>query len=402
VVSVQPSDGNGSPPARSSAPPVDAADAIRCPAVERLSLNDFRSYPSLDLHVSNRIIVLTGDNGAGKTNVLEALSLLCPGRGMRRAELSEYARADGCGGWAVSVELAAQEMTVQLGTGVEAGERPGVRKCRIDRTGVSSSTAFADHVRVVWLTPSMDGLFIGGSSDRRRFLDRLVLAVDCNHGARVNALERALRGRNRLLEERFADSAWLDAAEREVAELAVAVAAARHETIARLSILINRHRETNSAFPWAEIAVSGDLEQLVAEQPAVIAEDIFRRLLRDNRRRDAAARRTLAGPHLSDLGVRHGPKGTAAARASTGEQKALLVGLVLAHARLVADMSNIAPLILLDEVAAHFDSLRRAALYESLQALGSQVWLTGADPAAFADLVGKAQMLHVKPGKIET
>ncbi len=402
-MSVQPSHGNGSPPPAHDSAPADAvADAIRCPAVQRLSLKDFRSYPALDLHVANRMIVLTGDNGAGKTNVLEALSLLCPGRGMRRAELSEYARADGSGGWAVSVELTAQETTVQLGTGLEAGEHPGVRKCRIDRTGVAASTAFADHVRVVWLTPSMDGLFIGGSGDRRRFLDRLVLAVDCNHGARVNALERALRGRNRLLEERFADGAWLDAVEREVAELAVAIAAARYETIARLSALINRHRDTNSPFPWAEIAVSGDLEQLVAEQPAVMAEDIFRALLRDNRRRDAAARRTLAGPHLSDLSVRHGPKGTAAARASTGEQKALLVGLVLAHARLVAGMSGIAPLILLDEVAAHFDSLRRAALYESLKALGSQVWLTGADPAAFTDLVGRAQMLHVTPGKIDT
>lgn len=402
-MSVQPSDGNDSlGPALDGAPAVEAAPgAIRCPAVERLSLNDFRSYARLDLRVADRTIVLTGDNGAGKTNVLEALSLLCPGRGMRRAELSDYARVGGSGGWAVSVEIGADAMTVQLGTGIAAGEHNPVRKCRIDRSGVASSTAFADHVRVVWLTPAMDGLFIGGSGDRRRFLDRLVLAVDCNHGARVNALERALRGRNRLLEERFSDSAWLDAAEREVAELAVAIAAARYETIARLSALISRHRDDSSPFPWAEIAVSGELERLVAEQPAVVAEEIFRGILRDNRRRDAAARRTLAGPHLSDLTVRHGPKRTDAARASTGEQKALLVGLVLAHARLVAGMSGIAPLILLDEVSAHFDSLRRAALYETLRELGSQVWLTGADPAAFSDLVGQAQILHVKPGTIE-
>jgi DNA replication and repair protein RecF len=402
VVSVEPSHGNGSPgPVRDGSADA-AADALRRPAVQRLSLHDFRSYAGLDLQLSDRTIVLNGDNGAGKTNVLEALSLLCPGRGMRRAELSEYARVGGSGGWAVSVEISAPDMNVQLGTGIEAGEHNLVRKCRIDRAAVASSTAFADHVRVVWLTPSMDGLFIGGSGDRRRFLDRLVLAVDCNHGARVNALERALRGRNRLLEERFSESAWLDATEREAAELAVAIAAARYETIARLSALINRHRDTSSPFPWAEIGVSGDLEQLVAEQPAVIAEEVFRGILRDNRRRDAAARRTLAGPHLSDLTVRHGPKGTDAARASTGEQKALLVGLVLAHARLVAAMSGIAPLVLLDEVAAHFDARRRAALYDNLQELGSQVWLTGADPAAFTDLIGRARILHVRPGLIET
>jgi DNA replication and repair protein RecF len=375
-------------------------EPIRRPAVRRLSLTEFRSYAALDLPISERTIVLTGDNGAGKTNVLEALSLLSPGRGMRRAELTDYARAGGSGAWAVSVELVDRETTVQLGTGVESAETSAARKCRIDRTGVSSSTAFADYVRVVWLTPAMDGLFIGGSGERRRFLDRLVLAVDCNHGARVNGLERALRGRNRLLEETFADAAWLDAAERQVAELAVAIAAARHETITRLSSLIQRHRDIQSPFPWADIAVSGDLERLVAEHPAVIAEERFRVILRDNRRRDAAARRTLVGPHLSDLVVRHGSKGIDAARASTGEQKALLVGLVLAHARLVTAMSGIAPIILLDEIAAHFDPRRRAALYDHLRALASQIWLTGADPSAFADLVGRALMLQVMPGTI--
>jgi DNA replication and repair protein RecF len=370
------------------------------PIVERLMLNDFRSYAVLDLSISNPIVVLTGDNGAGKTNALEALSLLSQGRGMRRADFTDFIRRGGSGGWAVSVELDADGRSLQLGTGMEAGEAATSRKCRIDRVACASASAFAEHVRVVWLTPAMDTLFVGGSSDRRRFLDRLVLAVDCNHGSRVNALERALRARNRLLEERAVDCAWLDAVEREIAELAVAVAAARHETIARLNSLIGRYRDAQSPFPSAEIAISGNLEMLVAEQPAVMVEEGFRDRLRGNRGRDAAARRTLIGPHLSDLIVQHREKGIDAAKASTGEQKALLVGLVLAHARLVAAMSGIAPLILLDEIAAHFDPRRRSALYECLQPLGSQIWLTGADPAAFADLIGRAQTLQIDAGTI--
>jgi DNA replication and repair protein RecF len=374
---------------------------VRRPIVARLMLNDFRSYAALDLPISTTIVVLTGDNGAGKTNALEALSLLSQGRGMRRADLTDFARRGGSGGWAVSAELDADGHSVQLGTGIEAGETATSRKCRIDRVACASASAFAEHVRVVWLTPAMDTLFIGGSGDRRRFLDRLVLAVDCNHGSRVNALERALRGRNRLLEDRIIDPVWVDAVEREIAELAVAVAAARHETIARLNGLIGRYRDAQSPFPSAEIAVSGEIEMLVAEQPAVLVEESFRDRLRSNRGRDAAARRTLIGPHLSDLVVRHRQKGTDAAKASTGEQKALLVGLVLAHARLVTAMSGIAPLILLDEIAAHFDPRRRSALYEYLQSLGSQIWLTGADPAAFSDLLGRAQTLHVAAGTID-
>jgi DNA replication and repair protein RecF len=238
------------------------------------------------------------------------------------------------------------------------------------------------------------------AGERRRFLDRLVLAVDPSHGARVSQLERALRGRNRLLEEGARNPHWLDAIEREAAELAIAVAAARAECLARLKATIAAERDDASPFPWADLALEGDVERLVTQMPALAAEERYRAILRDNRGRDAAAGRTLIGPHVGDLLAWHGPKGAPAAQASTGEQKALLVGLVLAHARLVAEMSGMAPLALLDEVAAHFDPRRRAALFEALERIGGQVFLTGADPAAFAGLQGRAQVLEVTPGRV--
>jgi DNA replication and repair protein RecF len=376
---------NGLPPER------------RRPIVRRLMLRDFRSYAALDLRIGGRLVVLCGENGAGKTNLLEALSLLAPGRGLRRADLVECARRDGPGGFALSIEVGEDGETRQLGSGWSpADDSSGAeRKNRIDRAPVSSSRAFSDHVRVVWLTPAMDSLFAGPAGERRRFLDRFVLAIDPGHGARVNAFERALRGRNRLLEEERRNAAWLDAIEREAAELGVAIVAARLECVSRLGALIAAERDDSSPFPWARLMLEGEVEALVGGGPALEAEDRYRALLRDSRARDAAAGRTLIGPHVADLAVRHGPKDAPAASASTGEQKALLVGLALAHARLVAEMSGIVPIALLDEIAAHFDPRRRAALFDALARLGGQVFLTGADPAAFADLEGRAETFEV-------
>jgi DNA replication and repair protein RecF len=300
--------------------------------------------------------------------------------------------------WAVSAEVEGALGLVTLGTGIEpgaSGDAPS-RKYRIDREPVSSATAFADHLRVVWLIPTMDGLFLGPASERRRFLDRLVLAVDASHGSRVSALERALRSRNRLLENRAPDAHWLDAAEHETAEIAVAVAAARAETVRRLAAALAARREPQFGFPSAAIALDGWMEEMVLTHPAVEVEDRYRAMLRENRARDAAAGRTLAGPHLTDLAVHYREKGIAAGSASTGEQKALLIGLVLAHAALVGDMTGTAPLILLDEVVAHLDPDRRAALFDALDRLGSQVWMTGADPAAFAGIVSRADVIDVR------
>jgi DNA replication and repair protein RecF len=371
--------------------------------VRRLALTNFRSYVSLDLPVHAHLIVLTGENGAGKTNCLEALSLLAPGRGLRRAELGDFARNGGHGGFAVSAELETPLGSVQLGTGLgPRADVPVQRKYRIDREPAPSLRAFCDHVRVVWLTPAMDGLFAGPAGDRRRFLDRLVLSIDADHGARVSVFERALRGRNRLLEEGpCADRGWLDAIEEETAELAIAIAAARIETVGRLSALIVETADKDSPFPWADLAVQGDVETLLGTCSALEAEDIYRGMLHDNRSRDAAARRTLIGPQASDLCVRHGPKQVPAAQASTGEQKALLAGLVLAHARLVSVMSGLAPLVLLDEIAAHFDPVRRDALFSVVESLDGQIWLSGADRATFAAIENRALMLKVVPGAIE-
>jgi DNA replication and repair protein RecF len=372
--------------------------------IRRLSLTNFRSYRAATLEVANGAVVLTGPNGAGKTNLIEAISLLAPGRGLRRATLDEFAFSEGDGSWAVSAEIEGALGLATLGSGIEPaqGEETATsRKCRIDREPVASASAFADHLRVVWLVPAMDTLFNGPASERRRFIDRLVLTVDAEHGSRVNALMRALRSRNRLLEQPGSDSHWLDAIEHETAEIAVAVAAGRLETVYRLAAALLRNKDKDSAFPWAGIALDGWMENALADQAAIEIEDRYRRILRESRARDAAAGRTLDGPHLTDLKVIHGPKGIAADQASTGEQKALLIALVLAHAGLVAEMTGFAPILLLDEVVAHLDPLRRAALFAALTRLGAQVWMTGADPAAFAEIADRAQKFEVSPGEVK-
>ncbi|UMY19393.1 DNA replication/repair protein RecF [Methylobacterium organophilum] len=372
------------------------------PRLSRLIARDFRNHADLDLVLGRRFVALVGENGAGKTNLLEAISLFCPGRGLRRADFATMARQGGPGGFAVSATLSGDGDGHRLGTGLEPPGHDGraARLCRIDGAAASSPVAFSEFLRVVWLTPDLDGLFRGPAGDRRRFLDRLVLAVDAGHGARVSAMERALRSRNRLLEERPDDARWLDAIEREVAELGIAVALARRETVERLDRLIAENRDDAQPFPWASVRLEGDLDDLVAVWPALEAEDRFRRALQQGRHRDRAAGRTLIGPQTTDLVVRHGPKDVPAGTASTGEQKALLIGLVLAHARLVQAMSGLAPLILLDEVAAHLDPRRRAGLFDALEALPGQVWMTGADPALFVELDGRADVVRIVDGHV--
>jgi DNA replication and repair protein RecF len=373
--------------------------------IRRLTLSNFRSYHAAQIELGQAgPVVLTGANGAGKTNLIEAISMLAPGRGLRRATMEELAFSEGDGAWAVSAEIEGMLGLATLGTGIDppAGEDSAPsRICRIDREAVSSAAAFADHLRVVWLVPAMDPLFNGPASERRRFLDRLVLAVDAQHSSRVAALERSLRSRNRLLENAVSDSHWLDAVEHETAEVAVAVAAARAETVGRLAGALAGGRDQAPEFPLAEIALDGWMEKLLPYHSAIEIEDRYRALLKDNRARDAAAGRTLDGPHLSDLSVSHAGKGIPASEASTGEQKALLIRLVLAHAGLIKDMTGFAPLLLLDEIIAHLDPTRRAALYDALANLGAQVWMTGADPAAFGDIVGRAQVFEVRGGAVE-
>jgi DNA replication and repair protein RecF len=371
--------------------------------VRRLTLTNFRNYHAATLEADAASIVLYGPNGAGKTNLIEAISFLAPGRGLRRATLEEVAFHEGDGSWAVAAEVEGALGLATLGTGIEGSPEDGAaaqRKCRIDREPVGSAAAFVDHLRVVWLVPAMDMLFVGAPSERRRFLDRLAAAVDAEHAGRVNALERALRSRNRLLEEARPDPHWLDAVEHETAEIAVAVAGMRAETVRRLSAMLATRRD--SAFPIAEMTLDGWMEKLIPAHPAIEVEERYRALLLENRSRDAAAGRTLDGPHLTDLSVIYTQKGIAAGDASTGEQKALLIGLVLAHANLIAEMTGSAPILLLDEVVAHLDPGRRAALHTELAQLGAQVWMTGADPALFCEInEADATMIEVRSGNLQ-
>jgi DNA replication and repair protein RecF len=369
--------------------------------IARLTLNNFRSYRMAQVAFGVAPVVLVGPNGAGKTNLLEAISFLSPGRGLRRATLDAVAATEGDGSWAVAAEVEGALGLATLGTGMAA---PGpmrdgeARKCRIDREPVGSAGAFLAHLNIVWLVPAMDGLFTGPAAERRRFLDRLALAVDAGHATRVNGLERSLRARNRLLDEPAPNAQWLDAVEHETAELAVAVAAGRREAVRRLGQALAARR-ANDLFPAATVALGGWMEDALDGASAVEVEDRYRAVLAANRPRDAAAGRTLDGPHLSDLHVTHAAKGIAAADASTGEQKALLIGLVLAQADLVATLTGHPPVLLLDDVVAYLDPARRHTLYDRLDGLGAQVFMTGADPATFTDSADRAGMFEIAPGR---
>ena len=368
--------------------------------IRRLTLTNFRNYAGLSLELKPGPVVLSGDNGAGKTNLLEAVSLLAPGRGLRRAPYADVAREGGDGGFALHAKLDGPEGEVDIGTGIiaaEAGE--GGRRVRINGAPARNADELLQWLRVMWLTPSMDTLFTGPAGDRRRFLDRLVLAIDAAHGQRALAYEKAMRGRNRLLAENSRDGAWFEAIETQLAETGVAIAAARAELVRLLAAKIEQ-LPGDGPFPQADIALSGELEAQVGTMPAVDVEEGFRRALATGRERDRAAGRTLDGPHRSDLIVRHRPKSMPAELCSTGEQKALLVGIVLSHARLTGEISGMTPILLLDEIAAHLDAGRRAALFSILEDMNCQAFMTGTDAALFSSLEGRAQFLTVDHGTV--
>ena len=366
-------------------------------SLSRLVVTDFRSYARAELALDGRPVVLTGDNGAGKTNLLEAVSLLSPGRGLRSVPYAEIARDSGAGGWAVAATLETDDGAVRIGTGIEPGvETTRSRQVRVDGEQAGPS-ALAELVSVVWLTPAMDRLFVEGTSERRRFLDRLVMGFDPAHGTRAGAYDRALRERNKLLADDVFDDAWLSGLEGQMAEHGVALAAARVETLARLRGALEAAQE--GPFPRALVAIEGSLEAAVVSDAAVDVEDAFRARLKEMRGRDAAAGRALDGPHRSDLLVRHAAKDREARLCSTGEQKALLIGMVLANARLLAARGR-PPLLLLDEIAAHLDEERRAALFDEIVGLNLQAFMTGTDPSLFQSLGERAQNLAVEKGEI--
>jgi DNA replication and repair protein RecF len=391
-----------------------AADAgapeAKAAILTRLTLTDFRNYPDLRVETGGAPVVLTGPNGAGKTNLLEAISFLAPGRGLRGAAFEDLVRLDGGSGWAVAGLIEGQGGTTALGTawtrpgeasGVSGGASGAARQVQIAGEAQKSSGAFSAYLRILWLTPAMDRLFAGPASDRRRFLDRLVIAFDPEHGGRVIAFDKLMRDRNRVLSDAVPDQGWLGGLEHGMAEAGVAIAAARAAALDALQGFVSEMpaARNQSAFPWAGLEIEGDLEANVRHTPAVQVEDNYRKLLRDSRGSDRAAGRCLRGPHRSDLLVVHGPKAAEARMCSTGEQKALLIGLVLAHARAVRSAcGGWAPILLLDEVAAHLDEERRIGLFDELEQLGGQAWMTGTDARLFEPLEGRAEFFRVGDG----
>ena len=367
----------------------------------RLALTDFRCYQALRLETDGRPVVLTGPNGAGKTNVLEALSFLAPGRGLRRARLAEVGRRvhPGAPGapWAVSATVLGLDGPVAIGTGLAAGDEGERRVVRIDGAPQRGQAGLGEIVAAVWFAPEMERLFGEGPGQRRRFLDRLVFGFDPAHAGRLQRYDRALRERVRILSDareqsRAADPAWLDGIEQTLAETGIAIAAARGETAARLNAAC---ADGIGPFPAALLRIDGEVERWLDSGPALAAEDRLRAALAASRTQDAETGGASAGPHRSDLLVDYAARGVPAAQCSTGEQKALLLSIILANARLVALARNQAPLLLLDEVASHLDAARRAALFDEIRALGAQAWLTGTDPSVFAPLARHAQFFNV-------
>jgi DNA replication and repair protein RecF len=351
--------------------------------LSRLTLRDFRNHEDALIVPRGPFVLLTGDNGAGKTNILEAISLLAPGRGLRGAQLAQMARQDGPGGFGV----AAQIDGVTIGTGALA-DTPDRRQVRI--AGVAhAASALAEYLSVIWLTPAMDRLFMDSAGDRRRFLDRLTLALEPGHAVHSTRYEAAMRARNKLLsdKDRAWDEAWLGALEAQMAEHGAAIHAARIELVARLGEALAVQAEGPFARP---VLALSDWEG--ADRP-------LEEVLREGRRRDAAAGRTLSGPHRSDLIVTHQAKGQAAALCSTGEQKALLLSILLAHADLTGSERGRSPVLLLDEVAAHLDPVRRRALFTRLAQTGSQIWMTGTEAALFEG-IEDATRLRIFEGRV--
>lgn len=373
-------------------------------AVESLRLTDFRNYRHLALEVDRAPVALFGANGAGKTNLLEALSFLIPGRGLRAARYEDIVREGAGGGWAVFARISGPHGLAAVGTGLAGSREEGAtgREVRVDGTRASVND-LGELCRMVWLTPAMDPLFTGPANERRRFLDRLVLALDPGHRAQVSAFESAMRQRNALLEQRAGggNGRWLDAIEAQMAEHATAVAAARRDCVRLLQGVLEA-RAGHGLIPEAMLALEGTLETALGAMTAVDAEDGYRLDLAAARGQDAAAGRTLAGPHRSDLVVFHGAKQRPARGCSTGEQKILLAGIVLAHARLVRDVTaGATPLLLLDEVAAHLDAAHRAALFAEIDELGAQAWMTGTEEGVFAAAKGALQRFRVSAGAVE-
>ncbi|MCB1532870.1 MAG: DNA replication/repair protein RecF [Alphaproteobacteria bacterium] len=366
--------------------------------VSTLKLHNFRCYQQVAFEsLQSGLIVLHGPNGAGKTNVLEALSILSPGRGLRGAKVMEMQCQSAGQPWAVSASVTSNYGSVQIGTGLEAEKEK--RIVRINGENARGQNALAEHLACVWLTPQMDRLFLDSSRERRKFLDRLVFAFDPGHSGRVTRYENAMRQRSKLLQEGKGDPAWLTGLEAQMAETGVAIAAARLDFIQRLQTACEG--VDHSHFPLSRLRAKGTLEELLSSAPALEVEEMFNYQLSESRGVDMLTGGAATGPHKSDLSVHMAEKNMPADQCSTGEQKALLIGIVMAHARLIAAERGAPPILLLDEVAAHLDENRRAALYDLLLDLGGQVWLTGTDYSLFEAIKNRAQFFEIQNAAVK-
>lgn len=368
--------------------------------VQNLQLHNFRCYDSAKMDgIESGLIVLSGPNGAGKTNILEAVSLLSPGRGLRSATNDEIQKKDKSTSWAIASHVETGGVVVQIGTGLEEGGSK--RSVRINGANAKNQMALSDYLSCIWLTPQMDRLFIDSSGGRRRFFDKLIFAFDPGHAGRVTRYENAMSQRSKLLREGKGDPSWLLALESQMAETGIAIAAARLDFAARLQTACDMaHEREETFFPKAALHLSGTIEELLSKSPAVEVEEMFLYQLKQSRTRDAETGGAATGPHKGDLLVRYAAKDMPADQCSTGEQKALLIGIILAHARLMRAERGAPPILLLDEVAAHLDENRRAALFDLLCELGGQVWMTGTDESHFSAAGKRAQFWGVNHAEI--
>lgn len=366
--------------------------------IEKLNLTRFRCYKDFSLSLDSQAIVLTGPNGAGKTNLLEAISFLIPGRGLRRARLSDVTQQEQSETWAVFAQLKDNDQTLHIGTGLDPDSPESEKRTlRINGEKVKSQAILTEWVSMVWLSPQMDRLFLEGSQGRRRFLDRIVYGFDPGHAQRLNRYEKALRERSLLLRQGRYDAYWLNGLEENLIHDGIAITVARREVVGQLATVL---KNQDPLFPRAELSLEGEIETLIENHKLLECEDKLRLMLVEAREQDRHTGRTSFGPHRSDLCVSFPEKNQRAAFCSTGEQKALLLSIVMASAHLLSIRTDTIPLLLLDEVVAHLDESRRSGLFDAILKLNIQTWLTGTDTALFKELQGKACFLSLKEASL--
>lgn len=374
----------------------DSPRSIAPLSVARVTLTNFRNYQDASLRFDSAPVILTGANGSGKTNFLEAISLLVPGRGLRRSNLVDLQHFRADAPWAVATELTTAYGALRIGTGRDPAEPDNERRVvHIDGKHTRGQSAMAEHIAMAWITPDMDRVLTESASARRKLLDRLVYSFDPAHSGRVQRYEKAMRERLRILREGLRDAAWLRGLEDEMAQTGTAIAAARRHLIAQLRTAID---QTSGAFPRADIGVTGIAEDALENNPALPVEDMLRAALARSREDDGQSGTTSVGAHRSDLLVTHRAKQCPADLCSTGEQKALLIAIMLAYLRVLMQHRQMSPLFLLDDIAAHLDDTRRSALFDEILSLGVQAWLTGTDTDAFQTLLPHAQHIDVEQG----